>query len=42
MIMFCGVYIGRQFRRGLHTKDGRSIADVFAELSEELKRRKDI
>jgi hypothetical protein len=34
-------YIGRQFYRGLFTKDGRSIADVFAELADELKRRND-
>jgi len=41
MFVLSGFYIARQFRRGLHTKDGRSIADVVAELSDELKRRKD-
>lgn len=39
ILMLMGfLYIGRQFRRGLFTKDGRSVADVFAELSAELKR----
>ena len=33
-----GWYIARQIRRGLFTKDGRSIADVSAELVAELKR----
>jgi hypothetical protein len=35
------VYIGRQFRRGVVTKDGRALADVIAELSAEMKRRND-
>lgn len=38
-LLLLGWYIGRQFQRGLFTKDGRSIADVFAELADELKRR---
>jgi hypothetical protein len=33
-----GWYIARQIRRGLFTKDGRSIADVSVELIAELKR----
>jgi len=31
-------YMGRQFKRGLRTKDGRSVADILAELTDELKR----
>ena len=33
-----GWYMARQIRRGLFTKDGRSIADVTVELIHELKR----
>jgi hypothetical protein len=33
-------YVARQIRRGLFTKDGRSIADVSAEIVAELKRMK--
>jgi ATP-dependent Zn protease len=33
-----GWYLGRQVRRGLTTKDGRSIADVMVEIASELKR----
>ncbi len=35
-----GWYVARQIRRGLFTKDGRSIADVSAEIVAELKRMK--
>jgi hypothetical protein len=38
VIVAAGWYIGRQIRRGLFTKDGRSIADISAELVHELKR----
>jgi hypothetical protein len=30
--------VGRPLRRGLFTKDGRSLADVIAELTNELRR----
>ena len=33
-----GWYVARQIRRGLFTKDGRSIADVSADIVAELKR----
>jgi hypothetical protein len=33
-----GWYVARQIRRGLFTKDGRSMADVSVELVAELKR----
>jgi hypothetical protein len=36
-----GWYVGRQLRRGLFAKDGRSLADVCAELAVELKRAND-
>ena len=38
VLIATGWYMGRQLRRGLFTKDGRSIADVSAELIHELKR----
>ena len=38
VLIATGLYMGRQLRRGLFTKDGRSIADVSAELIHELKR----
>lgn len=38
LMVATGWYIGRQIRRGLFTKDGRSIADVSVELINELKR----
>jgi hypothetical protein len=41
MLMALGWYIGRPLRRGLFTKDGRSMADVLDELVNELKRRND-
>ena len=34
-------YVGRQVRRGLTANDGRSIADVMAEIASELKRQND-
>jgi len=33
-----GWYLGRQVRRGLTTRDGRSLADVMARIASELKR----
>ena len=39
--MALGWWIGRPLRRGLFTKDGRSLADVLDELARELKRRND-
>ena len=41
MLLGLGWYIGRQLRRGLVTKDGRSLADLCAELVVELKRTND-
>jgi len=40
-LMALGWWIGRPLRRGLFTKDGRSLADVLDELARELKRRND-
>lgn len=39
-VCFIGIswYLARSLRRGLFTKDGRSIADVALELSNELRR----
>ena len=34
-------WLGHQIRRGLTTKDGRSMADVFDEIAKEMKRRAD-
>jgi hypothetical protein len=31
-------WFGRQIRKGLTTQDGRSLADVFAEIAQEMKR----
>lgn len=33
-----GLVVGRQVRRGLVTKDGRSLAEVMAELTDGMKR----
>jgi hypothetical protein len=33
-------YVGRQVRRGLVAKDGRSLAEVMAELTNEIKLQK--
>jgi hypothetical protein len=41
MLLGLGWYIGRQIRRSLVTKDGRSLADVCVELTNELKRAND-
>ena len=35
------LFVARPLRRCLFTKDGRSLADVVAELADELKRRND-
>ena len=31
-------WFGRQVRKSLTTQDGRSLADVFAEIAQEMKR----
>jgi dolichol kinase len=38
MIIGMAWYVGRQVKRGLVTKDGRSLAEVMAELTNEIKR----
>lgn len=38
LMMATGWYVAHQIRRGLFTKDGRSLADVTAELVVELKK----
>ena len=42
-VIYLGIcwYLARSVRRGLFTRDGRSIADVTLELSSELKRLND-
>jgi hypothetical protein len=41
LLMWISWYVGRALRRGLFTKDGRSLADVTLELTDELKRLND-
>jgi hypothetical protein len=41
MIIGMAWYVGRQVRRGLVTKDGRSLAEVMAELTSEIRRQND-
>jgi hypothetical protein len=41
LLIWIGWYVGRALRRGLFTKDGRSLADVTLELTDELKRLND-
>jgi hypothetical protein len=38
MIIAMAWYVGRQVRRGLVTRDGRSLAEVIAQLTDEIKR----
>ena len=43
LVLFCGVVLwhGKQLRKSLTTADGRSIADVFADIGREMKRNND-
>ena len=41
LLIWIGWYVGRALPRGLFTKDGRSLADVTLELTDELKRLND-
>jgi hypothetical protein len=44
LVLACGsiVWHGRQIRRSMTTRDGRSLAQVFDNLAQELKRTNDL
>jgi hypothetical protein len=44
LVLVCGVvaWHGRQIRRSMTTKDGRSLAQVFDNLTQEMKRANDL
>jgi hypothetical protein len=44
LVLVCGVIVwhGRQIRRSMTTKDGRSLAQVFDNLTQEMKRANDL
>lgn len=43
LVLFCGavVWHGRQLRRTMTTSDGRSLAQVFDEIAQEMRRAND-
>jgi hypothetical protein len=44
LVMACGAILwhGRQIRRSMTTRDGRSLAQVFDNLAQEVKRANDL